>query len=184
MDSQGEQACAVRLGAQLHDRYLDSGDPRRRSDAGAHLQRGGGDQNDDRAHRTTVLSEAQTARRRHCVRDRQVPRLAHRYRHRPDIPVWEMANRNDGTFSRGDFSFDKEKDEYTCPNGKALRRSARVHDGRTILYRASKLDCDLCPLKARYCPNVTWRKISRDVNEETRDIARAHENVGVREIPR
>ena len=91
----------------------------------------------------------------------------------PHIPVWEKANRDDGTFSRGDFTFDKQKNEYRCPNGKALRTTGRVHDGRTILYRASKLDCDLCPLKARCCPNVTWRKVPRDVNEEARDIARA-----------
>src|SRR5215468_4444787 len=91
----------------------------------------------------------------------------------PHIPVWEMANRNDGTFSRSDFIFDKQKNEYRCPNGKALRTTGRVHDGRTILYRASKLDCDLCPLKAQCCPNVTWRKVPRDVNEEARDIARA-----------
>jgi transposase len=91
----------------------------------------------------------------------------------PHIPVWEKAKRDDGTFSRSDFTFDKQKNEYRCPNGKALRTTGRVHDGRTILYRASKRDCDLCPLKARCCPNVTWRKVPRDVNEEARDIARA-----------
>jgi transposase len=91
----------------------------------------------------------------------------------PHIPVWEKAQRDDGTFSRSDFTFDKQKNEYRCPNGKALRTTGRVHDGRTILYRASKLDCDLCPLKARCCPNVAWRKVPRDVNEEARDVARA-----------
>ena len=91
----------------------------------------------------------------------------------PHIPVWEMANRKDGTFSRTDFTFDKEKNEYRCPNGKSLRTTGRVHDGRTILYRASKRDCDRCPLKARCCPNVTWRKVPRDVHEEARDLARA-----------
>jgi IS5 family transposase len=91
----------------------------------------------------------------------------------PHIPVWEKAQRDDGTFSRSDFTFDKQKNEYRCPNGKALRTTGRVHDGRTILYRASKLDCDRCPLKARCCPNVTSRKVPRDVNEEARDIARA-----------
>jgi hypothetical protein len=64
----------------------------------------------------------------------------------PHIPVWEKAQRDDGTFSRSDFRFDKEKNEYRCPNGKALRTTGKVHDGRTILYRASKFDCDPCPL--------------------------------------
>ena len=50
----------------------------------------------------------------------------------PHIPVWEKAKRDDGTFSRSDFTFDKQKNEYRCPNGKALRTTGRVHDGRTI----------------------------------------------------
>jgi hypothetical protein len=84
-----------------------------------------------------------------------------------------MANRTDGTFSRSDFTFDKQKNEYRCPNGKALRTTGRVHDGRTILYRASMRDCGPCPLKPKCCPNVPWRKVPRAVNEAARDIARA-----------
>jgi transposase len=91
----------------------------------------------------------------------------------PHIPVWDKGNRDDGTFSRSDFTFDKEKNEYRCPNGKALRTTGRVHDGRTILYRASKLDCGPCPLKSKCCPNVPERKVPRDVHEEARDHARA-----------
>jgi hypothetical protein len=91
----------------------------------------------------------------------------------PHIPVWEKAQRDDGTFSRSDFTFDKQKNEYRCPNGKALRTTGRVHDGKTILYRARKLDCDRCPMKVQCCPNVSGRKVPRDVNEEARDIARA-----------
>jgi hypothetical protein len=91
----------------------------------------------------------------------------------PHIPVWEKAQRDDGTFSRSDFTFDQQRNEYRCPNGKALRTTGRVHDGRTILYRARKLDCDRCPMKVRCCPNASGRKVPRDVNEEARDVARA-----------
>jgi len=91
----------------------------------------------------------------------------------PYIPVWDKGKRDDGTFSRSDFTFDKEKNEYRCPNGKPLRTTGRVHDGRTILYRASKFDCDPCPLKAKCCPNMPWRKVPRDVHEAARDQARA-----------
>jgi transposase len=91
----------------------------------------------------------------------------------PHIPVWDKGTRDDGTFSRSDFAFDKEKNEYRCPSGKALRTTGMVHDGRTILYRASKLDCDPCPLKAKCCPNAPGRKVPRDVNEEARDLARS-----------
>src|SRR5262249_27255750 len=43
---------------------------------------------------------------------------------------------------------------------------------RTLLYRASKLDCDVCTLKGRCCPNQVARKIPRDVHENARDAAR------------
>src|SRR6516165_8484926 len=39
----------------------------------------------------------------------------------PHIPVWDMSQREDGTFSRTDFVFDPERDVYTCPQGKPLR---------------------------------------------------------------
>ena len=174
LDSEGQQARAVRLRAELSDRHRERGDRRCRGDAGSHLRRGSGDQDDDRAHRTTARSEARTPR----------------WPIRPTEPASSLAGlsapasrrtsrcgrrrkRDDGTFSRSDFTFDKEKNEYRCPNGKVLRTTGRVHDGRTILYRASKLDCDRCPLKARCCPNVPARKVPRDVNEEARDVARA-----------
>jgi transposase len=91
----------------------------------------------------------------------------------PHIPVWDKAHRGDGTFSRAEFIFDSEKNEYTCPKGKALRTTGKVHDGRTILYRASKADCDRCPVKPKCCPNTPSRKVPRDVNEHARDLARA-----------
>ena len=43
----------------------------------------------------------------------------------------------------------------------------------TRLYRASKLDCDVCELKAQCCPNAVARKIPRDLHEDARDVARA-----------
>ena len=91
----------------------------------------------------------------------------------PHIPVWDKAKRDDGTFSREDFSFDPERDLYVCPRGATLKTSGKRHRGKTLLYRASKYDCDPCPLKARCCPKEPARKIPRDVNEAARDVARA-----------
>ena len=91
----------------------------------------------------------------------------------PHIPVWDKSQRDDGTFSRADFTFDKERNIYVCPAGKLLATTDRVHDGRTILYRASTRDCSPCPLKPKCCPKLPWRKVPRDVNEDARDHARA-----------
>jgi transposase len=99
----------------------------------------------------------------------------------PHIPVFDKSARTDGTFSRSDFRFDPEADCYTCPAGKELVQFRRVYavprtgiaaDG-TRRYRASKKDCDVCELKARCCPNAVARKIPRDLDEDSRDTARA-----------
>ena len=90
----------------------------------------------------------------------------------PHIPVFDKSKRDDGTLSRADFNFDTERNLYTCPQGKTLQTTGTVHDGRTRLYRARKLDCDRCPLKQRCCPNTPSRKIPRDINEDSRDVAR------------
>jgi hypothetical protein len=91
----------------------------------------------------------------------------------PHIPVWDMSKREEGILSRADFTFDRERNLYICPQGKFLRTTGTVHDGRTIIYRASTRDCGPCPLKPKCTPNMTFRKIPRDVHEDARDATRA-----------
>ena len=91
----------------------------------------------------------------------------------PHIPVIDKSKREDGTFSRSDFRYDAERDVYDCPAGKELRTSGTVHEGTTLLYRASKLDCDRCALKSRCCPKEPARKIPRNIHEHARDVARS-----------
>src|SRR5262249_45805038 len=91
----------------------------------------------------------------------------------PHIPVWDMSKREEGILSRADFTFDRQRDLYICPQGKFLRTTGTVLDGRTILYRASTRDCGPCPLKFKCTPNMTFRKIPRDVHEDARDATRA-----------
>ena len=91
----------------------------------------------------------------------------------PHIPVFDKSKRDDGTFSRSDFRYDPTNDVYHCPGGKRLGTSGTVHEGKTLLYRASKLDCDVCPLKPQCCPKEPSRKIPRDIHEHARDVARS-----------
>jgi transposase len=98
----------------------------------------------------------------------------------PHVPVWEKSQRNDGTFSRSDFEWHEEYSEYRCPAGKVLRRDRRkfrvprtgVTKANTIIYRASEHDCKGCSLKAQCCPNTPMRKVTRQVNESARQVAR------------
>ena len=80
----------------------------------------------------------------------------------PHVPVIDKSNRDDGTFNREDFTFDKERNVYICPAGKILTTTGRlVNDGETtLLYFASVLDCRSCPLRARCCPKMPARRNS------------------------
>jgi hypothetical protein len=91
----------------------------------------------------------------------------------PQIPVWDKSNREDGTFSRSDFTFDRDRNVYVCPADKLLKTTGNVGDDHAVRYRASKLDCSACPLKPRCCPNTPSRKVTRDLHEDARDHARA-----------
>jgi hypothetical protein len=90
----------------------------------------------------------------------------------PHIPVWDMSRRDDGTFARSEFRFDRRRNVYICPAGETLTTSGRVHSDHAIRYFASVPRCRECRLKQRCCPNMPARRIVRDVNEAARDIAR------------
>mgnify|MGYP001812414293 CR=1 FL=1 len=98
----------------------------------------------------------------------------------PFIPVIDKAERKDGTWSRSDFEWDEENDQYICPEGHALRRFRRNYSdpnrvkktGGTYKYRALKADCQACPSKHRCCPNMEARAVTREEHEDARDLAR------------
>lgn len=94
----------------------------------------------------------------------------------PHIPVIDKSQRNDGTFSRDDFIYDKGHDHYVCLSGKILPRSSGARGPRgddAISYFSRVADCRDCLLKSKCCPNSPSRKITRHVHEEARDAARA-----------
>ena len=91
----------------------------------------------------------------------------------PQIPVWDKSTREDGTFSRSDFTFDRERNVYVCPAGKLLTTTGSVGDDHVLRYLASKRNCDACTLKPQCSPKMPFRKVTRDINEDARDLARA-----------
>ena len=93
----------------------------------------------------------------------------------PHIPVWDKSARHDGTFSRADFVFDRERNIYRCPGGAELTSTGNIDQGHIVYYRASKNDCSICSLKPK-CTTAVVRKITRDLNEDVRDRVRALAN--------
>lgn len=98
----------------------------------------------------------------------------------PHIPVMDKSNREDGTYSRSDFTYDQTDDLYRCPGGNELKRYRRAFSeprtrpppDDTHRYRATSADCGACTLKSRCCPNTPARKVTRSIYEGARDVAR------------
>jgi len=90
----------------------------------------------------------------------------------PHIPVWDKSARSDGTFSRADFVFDRQRNVYVCPGGAELASTGNMDQGHIVYYRANKNDCSTCSLKPK-CTTAPMRKVTRDVNEDVRDSVRA-----------
>jgi len=91
----------------------------------------------------------------------------------PHIPVWDQTKvAAKGKFTRADFSYDRKRDRYICPAGKALKTSGNVVDGSAIKYMAKRSDCARCRLKPQ-CTTGRERRLSRDVNQDARDYTQA-----------
>ncbi|WP_316229289.1 IS1182 family transposase [Bradyrhizobium sp. SZCCHNR1070] len=91
----------------------------------------------------------------------------------PHVTVFDKSARTDGTFSREAFTYDHTRDVYRCPAGKPLTTTGTlVNNDTTVLYRASKHDCQACSLRSRCCPNTPARKVPRSIYEGARDMAR------------
>ena len=99
----------------------------------------------------------------------------------PHIPVIDKAGRTDGTWSRADFEWDAQNNQYICPEGEALKQFRRNYSdpnrgptGKGVAkYQALKHTCQACPSKPKCCPNADARKITREEHEDARDVARA-----------
>jgi len=85
----------------------------------------------------------------------------------PHIPVIDRWKDEDGSLSRDDFSFDKERDVYVCPAGKILSTTGQlVNGGETLLYNARTADsrrnaaqkCDLVESNAASTRRLVTRR--------------------------
>ena len=168
LDSQGQQARAVRLWAQLPDRHRERRHRRCRGDAGAHLRRGRRDQDDDRPHRSMLRSEAEAAGRRHGLRHGQVPGLAGEgeedHAAHSGLGQERAQGRHLLTLR---LPLGQEARRLHLPQRQAAQTSGTVHDGRTLALPRRKRDCDACPLKAKCCPRHDRRAISHAISTRT-----------------
>src|SRR5215208_6486665 len=75
---------------------------------------------------------------------------------------------------RDAFTYDAQKDLYTCPKGELLRRQGYDHSERSIRYGARPSACNACGLKARCTKSTKGRWIRRSFDEEYLERVRAY----------
>jgi hypothetical protein len=94
----------------------------------------------------------------------------------PHVPVWDKLARPDGTFSRADFAFDRERNVYVCPGGSELTSTGNIDEGHIVYYRASKSDCSCCSLKPKCTTAIVRRPTSAAGLEwrQRRSVAHSH----------
>ena len=70
-------------------------------------------------------------------------------------------NNKETKYNREDFSYDKEKDCYICPDGKVLRlenRRSRIKNFEGIKYVACQADCSKCKLRKKCLRSETTKR--------------------------
>ena len=77
-------------------------------------------------------------------------------------------------FGRDAFTYDAEKDIYTCPQGEFLLRRGYDYRERSIRYAARASACNACALKARCTKSTKGRWIRRSFEEEYLERVRAY----------
>jgi transposase len=79
-------------------------------------------------------------------------------------------------FGRDAFTYDAQKDLYTCPKGEILRRQGYDHRERSVRYAAKPSACNACSLKARCTKSTKGRWLRRSFEEEYLERVRTYRN--------
>jgi Transposase DDE domain/Transposase domain (DUF772) len=77
-------------------------------------------------------------------------------------------------FGKDAFTYDAEKDLYTCPRGELLRRRGYDHRERSVRYAAKPSACNACSLKTRCTKSTKGRWIRRSFEEEYLERVRTY----------
>jgi len=96
----------------------------------------------------------------------------------PHIPVMERSEQAKGKFPRAAFTYDRDRDRYTCPAGKRLDHGGFDQRTKAHIYIARASDCQACPLLSQ-CTEGRLRRVTHMADEDARDLARAEMQTGL-----
>lgn len=92
---------------------------------------------------------------------------------KPSIPHHGGVNAT-GHSTKDGFSYDKDRDQYTCPAGKVLKNRGFIKKQRKTVYNANPKDCKQCKLLKSCTKSPTGRSVTRHVNERFLEKAKEH----------
>ncbi len=89
------------------------------------------------------------------------------------VPKTDTTNRKaKGQYTKADFSYDAERNEYVCPAGERLTyRFDNVEKGKT-LWVYERAGCSSCPLQSK-CTTSNAKRLKRWEKEQVLDAAEA-----------
>lgn len=91
----------------------------------------------------------------------------------PSMPHHAGTNTK-GLWPKDKFTYDKEKDQYTCPAGHVLKNNGFMKKERKFIYRASPHDCNNCEHRKECTSSSTGRSVTRHVHEASLEKAKEH----------
>lgn len=90
----------------------------------------------------------------------------------PHVPVIDREKQTGGLFTRAQFTFDRERELYICPQGAELRDTGYTGPDGLRRYKAHPKQCGPCPARAECTPGAA-RMVTRNVHEDEREHVRA-----------
>jgi len=92
---------------------------------------------------------------------------------KPSIPHHGGKNPR-GFWTKDDFTYDKEKDQYICPEGHALKNSGFITKQRHFIYRTNPRYCKQCKYRKKCTNSPSARSVTRHIHEASLEKAKKH----------
>jgi transposase len=93
------------------------------------------------------------------------------------VPLTDFEHRT-ALFGGDKFTYDLEKDQYCCPQGRLLPLARSKRTEGVVVYRADPAVCNVCPVKGKCTTSDRGRTIQRSIYEDYLEKVRGYHATG------
>ena len=79
-----------------------------------------------------------------------------------------------GLWDKNEFIYDKDQDQYVCPEGHALKNNGFVKKDRKSIYRTNPRHCKVCKYRKKCTNSPTGRSVTRHIHEASIEKAKEY----------